>query len=131
MPFRELVALVDTILEECEDNVPCIVKKLGSLEPEVRNELLLSDLLNAYQIFFYFFRTDPGAFVRERLELEPASSLKAGLMIDEVDLLEMFFVLRELKPVVFIFDGEKAIATFSGNRAYSDGKSYLENPEYS
>jgi hypothetical protein len=130
-PFRELVDLVDAILEECEDEVPCIVKKLGLLEPEVRNELFLSDLLNAYQVFFYFFRTEPDALVRERLELEPASSLRSGLLIDEVDLLEMIFTLRESKPVILIWDGEKAIATFSGNRAYSDGKDFLENPGYS
>jgi hypothetical protein len=130
-PFRELVDLVDAILEECEDDVPCIVKQLGTLEPADRNELFLSDLLNAYQVFFYFFRTEPDALVRERLELEAASALKAGMKIDEVDLLEMIFTVRESKPVIFIFDGEKSIATFSGNQAYRDGKNYLENPEYS
>lgn len=130
-PFRELVDLVDAILEKCDDNVPCIAEQLGTLEPEVRAELFLSDLLNAYQVFFYFFRVVPDALVRERLDLEPASSLRNGLLIDEVDLLEMIFTLRESKPVIIIWDGEKAIATFSGGRAYADGKQYLENPEYS
>jgi hypothetical protein len=130
-PFRELVALVDKILEECEDEVPCIVQKLGTLEPQVRNELFISDLLNAYQVFLYFFRTEPDALVLERLELEPASALRTGLKIDEVDLLEMIFLLRESKPVIIIHDGDKAVATFSGGRAYADGKQYLENPEYS
>jgi hypothetical protein len=130
-PFRELVDLVDAILEECEDDVPCIVKQLGTLEPADRNELFLSDLLNAYQVFFYFFRVVPDTLVQERLELEPASSLRAGLLIDEVDLLEMIFTIRESKPVIIIWDGEKAVATFSGGRAYADGKEYLENPEYS
>lgn len=130
-PYRELVDLVDAILEECEDEVPCIVKKLGMLEPEVRSELFISDLLNAYQVFFYFFRIEPDLLVRELLELEPASSLRGGLKIDEVDLLEMVFLLRESKPIIVIWDGEKAVATFSGGRAYADGKEYLENPEYS
>jgi hypothetical protein len=130
-PFRELVDLVDGILEECEDEVPCIVKKLGMLEPEVRNELFLSDLLNAYQVFVYFFRAEPDMLVRERMELEPASALRAGLKIDEIDLLEMIFVIRESKPVIVIWDGEKAVATFTGGRAYADGKQYLENPAYS
>jgi hypothetical protein len=130
-PYRELVDLVDAILEECEDEVPCIVKKLGTLDPETRSELFISDLLNAYQVFSYFFRTVPDDLVRERLELEPASSLRNGLKIDEIDLLELIFILRESKPVIIIWDGEKAVATFSGGRAYADGKEYLENPEYS
>lgn len=129
-PYKELVDLVNGILEECDDEVFCIVKKLGMLEPEVRNELFISDLLNAYQVFLYFFRSEPDILVQELLDLEPASSLRAGLKIDEVDLLEMIFVLRESKPVIVIWDGEKAVATFSGGNAYRDGKQYLENPAY-
>lgn len=130
-PYHELVALVEAILNECDDEVFCIIKKLGMLEPEVRNELFISDLLNAYQVFLYYFRAEPDILVQERLDLEPASSLRAGLKIDEVDLLEMIFLIRESKPVIVIWDGEKAVATFSGNNAYRDGKNYLENPEYS
>jgi len=48
-----------------------------------------------------------------------------------VDLLEMFFVIREGKPLIIIHDGEKAVATFSGGSAFRDGKEYLENPGYS
>lgn len=130
-PYRELVALVDQILDACDDEIPCIVRHLGSLDPDVRKELFISDLLNAYQVFFYYFRAVPDILVQERLELEPASALRAGLIIDEVDLLEMVFLLRESKPVILIWDGEKAVATFSGDHAYIDGKQYLENPEYS
>lgn len=129
-PFHELVAIVDGILDTCDDDVPCIAKQLGALEPEVRSELFISDLLNAYQVFFYFFRIVPDILIQEQLELEPASSLRTGLKIDEVDLLEMYFLIRNSKPVIVIHDGEKAVATFSGNRAYTYGKGYLENPEY-
>jgi len=130
-PFHELVTLVDGILDTCDDDVPCIAKKLGALEPEVRSELFISDLLNAYQVFYYFFRIVPDILIEEQLELEPASSLRSGLKIDEVDLLEMFFVIREGKPLIIIHDGEKAVATFSGGSAFRDGKEYLENPGYS
>jgi hypothetical protein len=129
-PFQELVTVVDAILDECDDDVPCIVKRLGELDPEIRSELIVSDLLNAYQVFFYFFRTVPDQLVLEGLELEPASSLRAGIRIDEVDLLEMFFVIRESKPVIVIHDGDKAVATFSGGSAYREGKAFLENPGY-
>ena len=130
-PFHELVEIVDGILDACDDDVPCIVRHLGELEPEVRNELFISDLLNAYQVFFYFFRIVPDILILEQLELEPASSLRTGLKIDEVDLLEMHFLMRNSKPVIVIHDGEKAVATFSGGSAFRDGKEYLENPGYS
>ncbi|NLD57686.1 MAG: hypothetical protein GX651_06090 [Methanomicrobiales archaeon] len=129
-PFHELVTLVDAILDECDDDLPCIAKKLGALEPEVRSELFVSDLLNAYQVFYYFFRTVPDVLVQEQLDLEPASALRTGLKIDEVDLLEMYFIIQKGKPRIIIHDGDKAVATFSGNRAYTDAKGYLENPEY-
>jgi hypothetical protein len=97
----------------------------------VRNELLVSDLLNAYQVFYYYFRVFPDELVKERMELEPASSLPQGLKIDEVDILELFFVMKDHKPLIIISDGDKTVATFSGNTAYANGMKYLENPEYS
>lgn len=130
-PFHELVTIVDGILDTCDDDVPCIAKQLGALEPDVRSELFISDLLNAYQVFYYFFRIVPDILIEEQLELEPASSLRSGLKIDEVDLFEMHFLIQNTRPVIVIHDGEKAVATFSGGSAYRDGKEYLENPGYS
>ncbi|MDD4137671.1 MAG: hypothetical protein PHT99_07255, partial [Methanoregula sp.] len=57
--YQVLIDLIDRILEDCEDDVKCIGIHLGILEPEVRDELLTSDLLNTWQVFWYFFRTDP------------------------------------------------------------------------
>jgi hypothetical protein len=128
--YLRLVALVDEILEECEDEVPCIVKKLDALDGDTINELLVSDLLNSYQIFSFVFRAETDMYMRERLELEPASSLKRGLKIEETDLLEMFFLIRENKPVIVISDGDKVVATFSGKSAYGQGREFLKNPEY-
>ncbi len=131
IPFPELVALVDTLLEECDEDVDRLAKKIGSLDADVRNELMVSDLLNAWQVFYYYFRTVPDALVREQMELEPASSLSRGLKIDEVEFLELFFVMNDHKPLIIISDGENVVATFSGNTAYANGKKYLENPAYS
>jgi len=97
----------------------------------MRNELMVSDLLNAWQVFYYYFRTVPDELVKERMELEPASSLTRGLKIDEVEFLELFFVMRDHKPLIVVSDGEKPVATFSGGNAFTDGMAYLENPEYS
>jgi hypothetical protein len=131
VPFPELVALTDRLLEECDDDVERLASKIGSLDADVRNELMVSDLLNAWQVFYYYFRTVPDELVKERMELEPASALPRGLKIDEVEFLELFFVMKDHKPLIVISDGEKAVATFSGGNAFSDGRAYLENPEYS
>ena len=131
VPFSELVAVADKLLEESDEDVERLVKKLGSLDAGVRSELMVSDLLNAWQVFYYCFRTVPDELVRERMELEPASSLSRGLKIDEVEFLELFFVMKDSKPLIVISDGEKAVATFFGRTAYENGRKYLENPEYS
>lgn len=130
LSYPDLVSRVDRLLEDCEDDVECLAIRLGGLAPEVRHDLLVSDLLNAYQVFFYFFRTEGGDLLRERLELEPASALVGGIRLQEADLLEMFFFVRDAKPVIAISDGEKNIATFSGTTAYENGLRFLENPEY-
>lgn len=128
--FAELVALTDKLLEDSDDDVARLATKIGSLDTDVRNELMVSDLLNAWQVFYYYFRTIPDELVKERMELEPASSLSRGLKIDEVEFLELIFVMRDHKPLIIVSDGEKPVATFSGRNAFADGMKYLENPEY-
>jgi hypothetical protein len=131
VPYPELVALADRLLEESDDDVAQLATRIGLLDADVRNEMMVSDLLNAWQVFYYYFRTVPDELVKERMELEPASALPRGLKIDEVEFLELFFVMRDHKPLIIISDGEKPVATFSGGNAYTDGIAYLENPEYS
>ena len=128
--YPELVALADDLLASCEEDVTCLVTKIDNLPEEIRAELLVSDLLNASQTFFYFFRTRPGVLAWERMELEPASALVNGLMIEECELLELYFLVRENKPIMMVSDGEQALATFSGRKSYADGMEYIRNPEY-
>jgi hypothetical protein len=130
IPYPALVALSDKILGDSDDDIERLAAKIGSLDADIRNEMMLSDLLNAWQVFYYYFRTVPDEIVKERLELEPASSLSLGLKIDEVDILELFFVMKDHKPLIIVSDGEKAVATFSGGTAYTNGMACLENPEY-
>jgi hypothetical protein len=129
-PYQELVAIVDAILDECDDDVPCIAKKLDAVDEASRNELLVSDLLNAYQAFYWFFRTEPDILTLERMDLEPASSLKTGLLIEETDLLEMYFIVKDSVPVIIVHDGDKAVATFTGKTAYEQGREVMKSPEY-
>jgi hypothetical protein len=130
IPYRDLVALVDKLLDESDDDVSLLATKIGALDAEVRNELMVSDLLNAWQVFYYYFRTEPDELAKERMELEPASVLKQGLRIDEVDILDLTFIMEDTKPFIIVSDGERRLATFTGRTAYSDGIKYLENPEY-
>ncbi len=129
-PYQELVDIVDAILDECDDDVPRIAEKLDGLTEADRNELLLSDLLNAYQAFYWFFRKEPDLLTMERMDLEPASSLRNGLLIEETDLLEMYFVIHNSVPVIIVHDGDKAVATFTGKTAYEQGRTMMESPEY-
>jgi hypothetical protein len=130
VPYHELIALAEQLLEESDEDVELLATKIGSLDADVRNELMVSDLLNAYQVFYYYYRTVPDELVKERMELEPASCLPRGLKIDEVDTLELIFIMKDHKPLIIVSDGEKPVATFSGDTAYVNGKKYLENPEY-
>jgi hypothetical protein len=130
IPYPELVAIADKLLDESDEDDTRLARGLDAVEPGARNELLVSDLLNAYQVFYYFFRIVPDMLVQERMELEPASALVRGVKIDEIDLLEMIFIVKDGQPKIVISDGEKAIMTFSGRNAYAEGLKYLENPEY-
>jgi hypothetical protein len=130
IPYSRLVAVADHLLEEADDTLAYLARGLESLEQPVRDELLVSDQLNAYQVFYYFFRIEPEMLVQERLELQPASALIRGLKIEETDLLEMFFAIRENKAIIAIHDGDKTVVTFSGKSAYGQGQEFLKNPEY-
>jgi hypothetical protein len=128
-PYKSLVQLVDRLLEDCDEDVECLAIRLGGLDDQVRNELLISDLLNAWQVFFYWFRTDPGIFLREKLDLEPASSLVHGLKLDEIDLLELVFLIRDHEAWMVVHDGENTVASFKGRSAYDDALKYCRNPD--
>jgi hypothetical protein len=128
--YPSLVALADHLFEECEEDVSCLASRMDLLDSDMRNELLVSDILNAYQAFYYYFRTCPDELVCERLELEPASSLINGVKIDEIDLLSLIFVMKNHEPAIIVSDGENSLLTFKGKSAYADGLKYIENPPY-
>jgi len=130
LPYQKLIDTADQLFDACEDNVKCLSLRLEALEPTLRNELLVSDLLNAWQVFYYFFRLQPGELIQERLELEPASSLVHGIMIDDIDPLELIFSVTNMEPVIIISDGEHPLVTYKGKTAYAEGLKFMENPPY-
>ena len=130
IPYQQMVAAADRIFEDCEDDVQCISLQLGKLDPAMRSELLVSDILNAFQTFYYYFRLVPAGLVKEQLELEPASSVVHGIKIDEIEFLELIFLVRENEPVILVTNGQETVTSFTGRNAYTEGLKYLENPEY-
>ena len=125
--FPELVRIADCLLEESGEDEDALMRRLETLPGAVRRELLVSDLLNAWQVFYYFFRTVPDELVRERFELEPASSLVDGVEIDEIDLLTRVFRVKDGLPEIIVTDGKDPLKTFSGTGAMADSQSYIES----
>ncbi|MDD1703248.1 MAG: hypothetical protein LUQ31_09740 [Methanoregula sp.] len=125
--FPELVTIADCILEETGEDEDALVRRLETLPAPVRNELFVSDLLNAWQVFYYFFRIVPDELIQERLDLEPASSLVEGVTLDEIDLLERVFRIKNARPEILVTDGENMIRTFSGQSAFEDSRIYIES----
>jgi len=125
IPYPELVTIGDCLLDECGEDEDALVRRLETLPVEVRNDLLVSDILNAWQVFYFFFRTVPDELERERLELEPASSLVEGVLVNEIELLEMHFAVKNGVPYILISDGDTSLKIFSGPSAYDDGLAFI------
>lgn len=123
--FSELVRIADCLLEESGEDEDALVRQLEVLPGPVRDELFISDLLNAWQVFYYFYRMEPDELVRERLELEPASSLPSGVVIDEIDLLERMFRIVNHRPEILVTDGKETLKTFAGTSAVADSLAYI------
>ena len=126
IPFSELGRIADRILEKGEDRPEVLARELDDLPPSIRIELLASDLLNAYQVFYFFFRQDPGDLERDRLILQPASALATGVMLTEIDLFEVIFSVEDDTPVFSVGDGEKVIARFRGPDSYQKAFAFID-----
>lgn len=125
-PFEAMEDVADEIFEACEDDVVCIAARLDDLDPELRWELLESNLLNAWQVFFYIFRLVPDELVRERLELEPALAARTGILLEDRDLFEILFFVRDRRGFIGVSDGEALLAHFEGPDAYHEARSYVD-----
>ena len=125
--FTQLVRVADCLLEESGEDEDTLVRRLETLPAPVVRELVVSDLLNAWQVFYYFFRSYPDELVQERLELEPASSLIDGIEIDEFDLLIRIFRVKNGIPEILVTDGKETLKMFSGATAIADSFFFIES----
>jgi hypothetical protein len=125
--YADLVQLVDGILESGEDNPEELARELDQLDPAIRADILCSDLLNAFQAFYYFFREDPGGLVTDRLILQPASALATGVLIIEREFYEVVFRIDDGEPVISVCDGAEILSNFRGHDAYQEALQFLDN----
>ena len=125
--YFELAELADRMLTISDDDVAKLVSVLDELDEGVKNELLVSDFLNAYQVFWYFFRYEPDILAAERLILSSASSLSKGVLIEERDIYEIWFRVADALPEMVVTDGEEALVTFRGKGAYQDAAEWVDN----
>jgi len=127
--YDELAILADRLFETSDDDVKKLAELLDPLDADLRTELITSDLLNAWQVFYYFFREIPTALGEERLILQPASALSKGVLLEEIDLMELWFRLSDKGGVLDVSDGDSVVASFSGKSAYHDAVKYAEEYE--
>ena len=126
VPYSELYRIADQILEKGEDRPDLLAGELDRLPQSIRSELLASDLLNAYQVFYYYFREDPGDLEKDRLTLQPASALSTGVMMTEIDLFEVIFSVEVEEPLFSVSDGEQVIARFRGTDSYRKALRFID-----
>lgn len=117
----------DEIFTDCEDDEICIAEALEDLDAGMRDELLVSDHLNAYQTFYYYFREIPDELIKERLILEPASALGDGVLVEEIDLYELIFTVHQGVPLIAVSDGDQLLETFEGPHAYTKARAHAED----
>ena len=58
--------------------------------------------------------------------LEPATSVKNGIHINDFDILEIYFSHNKNIPEIIISDGDNELKRFSGKNAYIDAMLYLK-----
>ncbi|EHQ35912.1 hypothetical protein [Methanoplanus limicola] len=122
--YYELAELADKILALADENYEYLSEVLDDLDEGLRNEMLDSDFLNAYQVFYFFFRQKPEEIVEDRLLLASASELKKGLLIYEYSLLEIYFRVEDNKGIIIVSDGDRELKRFYGKSAYWNAMEY-------
>lgn len=127
IPYTDLVRVSDRILETGEDNPGELARQLDLLDPAVRAALLGSDLLNAFQVFYYFFREEPGDLETDRLILQPASATSTGVLITEREFYEVIFRVEKGEPVISVSDGTEILTNFRGHHAYREAIRFLDD----
>ena len=122
----ELAELADRILGIAGENVKTLAEVLDTLDAEARSELLASDLLNALQSFYYYFRELPTLLGQERLILQPAVAALDGIPFEDEKGVELVFRLGKTGPVIEVTELGEILVKFDGSSAYRGARHYME-----
>ncbi|MCQ1537709.1 hypothetical protein FTO68_01715 [Methanocalculus taiwanensis] len=113
-----LFEIADELLEYADEDEERLVHAILKLAPGTRSELLTSDFLNAYQVYLYLFREIPDELIIDRLLLEPASALQRGVLLEEIDLVDLYLLVKGEMPVIQVRIQEEILATFQGRDSH-------------
>ncbi|MCQ8894099.1 MAG: hypothetical protein NQU46_05650 [Methanolinea sp.] len=122
----QLAEIADRILDRAAEDDDALVRELDELPPEIRREILVSDFLNAFQVYYYLFRSVPGELERERLLLQPASALSHGVLLEEIDLLLVIFRVDGGEPVITVTDGDQVLVNYRGKDAHRKALRFID-----
>jgi hypothetical protein len=123
-PF-ELAVLADRVLQIAGEDVEMLAEVLESLDPDSRAALLDSDLLNAYQVFYYHFREVPEPLAEDRLLLHAAQESREGILVGGDEDLDLVFFTRQGVPVMEIQEADTLVARYEGKDAYRRACAFL------
>jgi hypothetical protein len=125
--YQELGEIADQLFTVCDDDPICVAKKIDTLTPNIRDQLLESDLLNAFQVFYYYFHESPDIVAEEILLFHSAALLKHGIfLIKGNGPYEMAFFVKQGKPMILIIDeDELVLKTCTGKGAYQEAISFI------
>ncbi|MDD1652961.1 MAG: hypothetical protein LUQ64_00295 [Methanomicrobiales archaeon] len=121
----ELAVLVDRVLQIAGEDEARLAEVLETLDPDARTALLDSDLLNAFQLFYFHFRTVPDPLAQDRLLLHAAQDAREGILLDGDEDLDVYFLVRDGTPVMEVREADQVVASFGGKDAYRKAKAFL------
>jgi hypothetical protein len=123
--YNTLSTIADTIFNRCNDDPSCIAKEIRKLDEETRHDILSSDLLNAWQVFWYYFHEYPGEEGEEFLMFHSAGELSRGVPMGELDIFTITFFVINGEPEIRIADDLHEVAGFTGSSAWADTIKYI------
>jgi len=125
--YQELGDIAEQLFTVCDDDPICVAKKLDTLAPNIREPLLESDLLNAFQVFYYYFQEVPDIVAEEILLFHSAALLKHGIFLrKDSGPYEMAFFVKQGKPEILIIDEDDLVLkACTGKGAYQEAISFI------
>ncbi|MDD1657231.1 MAG: hypothetical protein LUQ41_02080 [Methanomicrobiales archaeon] len=124
----DLAVLADRVLQIAGEDDARLAEVLDTLDPDARAALLDSDLLNAFQLFYYHFRTVPDPLAQDRLLLHAAQDAREGILVDSDEDLDVYFLVRDGTPAMEVREADVVLARFDGKDACRRARAFLAGP---